>query len=136
MLREKSDVPHPIDPAQRFARRRLTLAVGTALLLLASVGSAQSFDPSSPEVLQAYNTPLTSAKIDPALAGPIRILPVIAQFPGLLPNPPIGGGGAGFVFFQGGGPGFIPGGFAYGVTHGAGSDSDLAALGNPVVLSD
>ena len=125
--------------ARRFVRRRLALAVGAAFLLAPLTGNAQSFDPNSPAVLQAYGPPLDQAKIDAARAALNRFLPQVAQFPGLLPQ-------NAFLFSSSGGfegsAGFeewftiktccsLPS-----TLYLAGSDADLNILGNPVTLSD
>ncbi|MPZ46858.1 MAG: hypothetical protein GEV05_26435 [Betaproteobacteria bacterium] len=130
------------EDASGIPLRPVAVAIWALLGCVAAIpaASAQAFDPASAQVLQAYSPPLDASKTDAARAGLNLLLPNLLAFPDLLPNPPSGSSGfdASFGFYgsftisAGGGGGFA----FYSSAFFAASDADLAALGNPVTLSD
>ncbi len=130
------------EDAPGLPRRPVAAAIWAAFASFAAVDPAlaQAFDPASPQVLQAYSPPLDGDKLSAARAGLNNLLPKLVAFSSLLLTPV--GGSSGFNYSAeyyaftttiGGGFGF---GTSYSELHYAGSDADLAILGNPVLLSD
>jgi len=106
-----------------------------------STANAQAFDPASPHVLQAYAPPATGLKIDSARAGLNRLLPELARFPELLPTP-VGSHGRYLIVGGDLDAGFNICACSFATVYRpfnhytAGSDSDLAVLGDPIILND
>ncbi len=129
---EDADIPlHPV-----------ASAIWALFAAIAAVpaASAQTFDAASIQVLQAYSPPLDAFKVEAARAGLNLLLPRLLGFSDLLPNPP-SGTGSGFGTYGSSDFSFFPGNLGaligvYSSTFLAASDADLAALGNPVTLSD
>jgi len=119
----------------------LVLAIVAACCASGQIAHAQSFDPLSPQVVQAYSQPLDFTKIDAARAGLNRLVLNLASFPGLLNNPPSTGGNSNYggssgsftSFTFNNNPTFS---WSHPNIYDAGTDADLAVLGNPVVLDD
>jgi len=127
-------------PVHTHGIKPLVLAVATACLTFERSAHAQVFDPASAPVLQAYAQPLDNAKVDAARAGLNMLLPSVASFPSLLTNPPSTGASSNFFQFSGSVGSFTfnnnPTLSSLHPVYDAGTDADLAALGNPVLLDD
>lgn len=107
-----------------------------ALAVTAAASPAQVFDPGSPQVRQAYEAPLSADKLAAARAGLNRLLRQANLFPGVLPNPPSGSAyGASSIRYESPFICCIGSNVSLPLDYRAGSDADLAVLGNPVVLS-
>ena len=128
----------PAEDAPGIPLRPVASAIWALFASLAAVAvaSAQSFDPASAQVLQAYSPPLDGPKTNAARAGLNLLLPNLLVFPDLLPNPPSGSssfGSAGFyrsiTIETGGGGSFA----FYSNVFVAASDADLAAFSVPTL---